>query len=107
MRPHFLVGGCGSQQVFLISGISLLWRKVLEAQESENIFLRSCTENSLLQGTRTFSGWGPGDVTVHNVAGPRSCYHAVVLGPSHVTVHSAAVTMSCYLAVCTIFEIVD
>lgn len=46
--PHFCMDGCGSPQAFLSSGISLLWRKVLEAQESENIFLRSCMENSLL-----------------------------------------------------------
>lgn len=39
------------QPPFLSSGISLLWGKVLKAQESENIFLRSCMENSLLQGT--------------------------------------------------------
>lgn len=53
--PHLLVDGYGSQQAFFISGISLLWRKVLETQEPENIFLRSCVEQCLLQRTRTLA----------------------------------------------------
>lgn len=50
--PHLLVDRYGSQQAFFISGISLLWRKILETQEPENIFLRSCVEKCLLQRTR-------------------------------------------------------
>lgn len=73
--PHFCMDGCGSPQAFLSSGISLLWRKVLEAQESENIFLRSCMENSLLQGTRALVA-GAQAMLPCSRAGARPCYCA-------------------------------